>query len=160
MKDDSEIAAAQETHALIDLILTRYHAVHRAELATLLPLAEKVETVHGDDPQAPQGLTQALMTLRREKEDHMSKEEMVLFPAMRSGERQSLEFPITLMRADHHDQEMKIDSIREMTSNLTPPEYACGSWRALYAGTAKLLDDLTEHARIENDVLFPRFEQD
>ena len=41
---------------------------------------------------------------------------------------------------------------------LALPDSACNSWRALYAGLAKLADDLTEHIHIENNVLFPRFE--
>jgi regulator of cell morphogenesis and NO signaling len=35
------------------------------------------------------------------------------------------------------------------------PELACGTWRALCAGTAKFADDLREHIRLENDVLLP-----
>ena len=34
------------------------------------------------------------------------------------------------------------------------PLYADG---ALYAGTRKLAEDLTEHVHIENNILFPRF---
>ena len=35
---------------------------------------------------------------------------------------------------------------------------ACRSWQALYAGAAKLRDDLIEHIHLENNVLFPRFQ--
>ncbi|MCA8901985.1 MAG: hypothetical protein KDA53_12125 [Hyphomonas sp.] len=52
-----------------------------------------------------------------------------------------------------------IAHIRSLTANLTPPDHACGSWRALYSGTEKLLDDLAAHMALENDVLFPRFEE-
>ncbi|MEZ5794936.1 hemerythrin domain-containing protein [Albidovulum sp.] len=159
MTEAADIAVSQETGALIDHILTRYHEVHRTELAALCPLAEKVETVHADDALAPRGLAGALGTLWREMEEHMAKEERILFPAMRGGGMPGIEHPIAVMRADHDDHAANIALIRRLTADLTPPEHACGSWRSLYAGAAKLLDDLAAHVALENDILFPRFER-
>ncbi|WP_218128935.1 hemerythrin domain-containing protein [Ruegeria marina] len=159
MEDIAPSAASQDTDALIAHILTRYHAVHRSDLASLHPLAQKVETVHASDSEAPHGLAQALMTLWREMEDHMAKEEKILFPAMRAGGMPGIEHPIAVMRADHDDHAANIAHVRALTANLTPPDHACGSWRALYAGTEKLLDDLAVHIALENEVLFPRFER-
>ena len=98
MKDLTDTAldtsAPQETGALIDHILSRYHEVHRAELAELQRLARKVETVHADDPEVPAGLAQALDVLASEMEDHMTKAEMILFPAMRAGGGPGIEHPM------------------------------------------------------------------
>ena len=47
---------------------------------------------------------------------------------------------------------------RKKGIELTVPAEACNSWRALYAGLAKLSEDLTEHIHIENNILFPKFE--
>lgn len=158
MQDDAMTEAPQETGALIDHILSRYHEIHRADLASLVPLAERVEQVHADDPEVPQGLARALGTLASEMEDHMAKEERILFPAMRAGGGPGIEHPIAVMRADHDDHAENIAKIRQLTKDFTPPEHACGSWRSLYGGTATLLDDLAAHIAMENDVLFPRFE--
>ncbi|MEZ5797820.1 MAG: hemerythrin domain-containing protein [Paracoccaceae bacterium] len=159
MSDAADTAVPQQTDALIDHILTRYHAVHRAELATLQPLAERVEAVHADDARVPRGLARQLALLGDEMEHHMAKEERVLFPALRAGGMPGIGHPIAVMRAEHDDHAENIRRIRQLTSDLTPPDHACGSWRALYAGTAKLLDDLAAHIALENDVLFPRFER-
>jgi len=159
MTNAPDAAAVLETDDLIDHILARYHETHRADLAALGPLAEKVERVHADDPDAPKGLAQALSGLAGEMEDHMAKEEMVLFPAMRAGGMRGIEHPIAVMRAEHEDHARNIALIRHITGNLTPPDHACGSWRALYAGTRKLLEDLAAHIALENDVLFQRFER-
>lgn len=158
MHDDATAGVPQETGALIDHILTNYHQMHRADLASLVPLAERVEQVHADDPDAPKGLALALNRLSREMGDHMAKEEMILFPAMRAGGGAGVEHPIAAMRADHDDHAETIALIRKLTGDLTPPEHACGSWRSLYGGTATLLDELADHIALENDVLFPRFE--
>lgn len=63
--------APTETLPLIDHILTRYHDTHRTEMDGLIPLAQKVETVHGDHDDAPLGLTAALLALRDELDNHM-----------------------------------------------------------------------------------------
>lgn len=159
MPDTAPIETAPtETGALIDHILSRYHQTHRAELAGLVPLAQKVESVHAEDPAAPQGLARALASLAQEMEEHMTKEERILFPLMRAGGRPGIEHPIAVMRADHDDHGENIALIRRLTADLVAPAHACGSWRGLYAGTGKLLDDLATHIALENDVLFPRFE--
>ena len=76
---------AADSPALIDHILDRFHATHREELAWLIPMAQKVETVHGDHEEAPLGLTAALIALADDLESHMQKEEQVLFPMIRGG---------------------------------------------------------------------------
>jgi regulator of cell morphogenesis and NO signaling len=89
----------------------------------------------------------------------MKKEELILFPAIRAGGRPGIENPIAVMRADHEDHDRDIAEIRRLTGKLTLPAGACGTWTALYTGLAEFVDDLTEHMRLENDVLFPQFEQ-
>ncbi|WP_273523587.1 hemerythrin domain-containing protein [Rhodosalinus sediminis] len=162
MKDLADAATEadrpEETGALIDHILTRYHEMHRADLASLGPLADRVERVHADDPDAPRGLARAIRMLAQAMEDHMAKEETILFPAMRAGGGAGIEHPIAVMRADHDDHAETVALIRRITRDLTPPEHACGAWRSLYGGVAALFEDLAAHIALENDVLFPRFE--
>lgn len=158
MTDDRCTDAPQDTGALIDHILSRYHQRHHADLGRLVALARRVEAVHADDPEAPLGLAGALATLSEEMADHMAREEMILFPAMRAGGARGIAHPIAVMRADHDDHAGNIAVIRALTRDLTPPDHACGSWRSLYEGTAALLGDLVAHMALENDILFPRFE--
>ena len=162
MKDLADAATEadrpEETGALIDHILTRYHEMHRADLASLGPLADRVERVHADDPDAPRGLARAIRMLAQAMEDHMAKEETILFPAMRAGGGAGIEHPIAVMRADHDDHAETVALIRRITRDLTPPGHACGAWRSLYGGVAALFEDLAAHIALENDVLFPRFE--
>jgi len=158
MRDDAPTTVPRETGPLTDHILETCHEMHREDLASLLPLSRRVEEVHADDPQAPRGLARALTALAREMEEHITKEEMILFPAMRAGGGPGIAHPIAVMRADHDDHAQNIALIRKLTQDLAPPDHACGSWRSLYGGTAMLLEDLAAHIALENDVLFPRFE--
>lgn len=155
---DAPARAPDETPALIDHILTRYHATHRAELPELILLARKVEAVHRDNPEVPAGLAETLQSAEVDLEDHMMKEEQILFPLMRNGYQGSVFGPITVMRHEHDQHGEMIHRLEELTDAFTPPAGACRSWQALYAGVEKLVDDLQEHIHLENSVLFPRFE--
>ena len=149
--------APTETLPLIDHILTRYHDTHRTEMDWLIPLAQKVETVHGDHEDAPLGLTEALLDLRDELDSHMAKEEQVLFPMMRQGGHPAIQHPIAAMRHDHDTAAGLLRKVEHVTHGLTLPEGACRSWTALYTGLEKFTEDLVTHMHLENEVLFPRF---
>lgn len=150
--------APSETLPLIDHILARYHETHRTEMDWLIPLAQKVETVHGDHDEAPLGLTQALIDLQDELESHMAKEEQVLFPMMRQGGHPMIVHPIGAMRHEHDHAAELLARVEHVTNGLNLPEGACRSWTALYTGLAKFSQDLVTHMHLENTVLFPRFE--
>ncbi len=145
------------TEALIDHILTRFHAVHREELQWLIPLAQKVETVHGDHEAAPLGLTAALVALQDDLEAHMAREEQVLFPMMKAGGAPAIHAPIAVMEADHLRAEALLAEVLRAAHGLDLPVGACRSWTALYGGLAKFRDDLVAHMGLENGTLFARF---
>ena len=151
-------AAPTETAALIAHIQTRYHDRHGADLADLLPLARKVEDAHFGDPDLPDGLVVLLEDMAAEMEEHMMKEEHVLFPMMLAGGHPMIVHPIAMMRAEHDQHGDNSAALSELTRGFAAPEHACGSWRRLYAGLGPFAADLAHHMHLENDILFPRFE--
>ena len=157
MPDTAPIHDAAELTRYIE---TRYHARHRQQLPDLAALAEKVETVHSGAKGLPAGLSGILRRMIGEMEVHMKKEELILFPAIRKGGAPGIENPIAVMRADHDDHDREVAEMRRLTHDLTLPAGACRTWTALYTGLAEFIDDLSEHMRLENDVLFPQFEAD
>lgn len=146
------------TPELIDHILTRYHEVHRQQLPELIALSRRVEQVHAGKTGVPAGLADMLQKALGELEVHMRKEELMLFPAMRREGAGPFDGPISNMRDDHANQDEMLERLTELTGNFAVPEGGCRTWRALYAGAAQFKDDLIEHLRIENEILFPRFE--
>jgi regulator of cell morphogenesis and NO signaling len=145
------------TEDLIALLEDRYHAVHRRELPELIRLARRVEAVHRDHPAAPHGLADRLERILGELEDHMQKEEQILFPLMRRGGHPMISQPIFVMTAEHDEHGANLRELERLTAGFEAPEDACPTWRALYAGAQKFAEDLTDHIHIENNVLFPRF---
>ncbi|HEY8943170.1 MAG TPA: hemerythrin domain-containing protein, partial [Polyangiaceae bacterium] len=147
--------------ALIDFILSRYHAPLRGDVSALIEAARRVERVHGKKPSCPTGLTLLLEQLATELEKHLAKEEQVLFPAIRGGTRGGpVHMPIRVMMQEHDDHGENLQRLRELATGFTPPLEACATWRALYAGLEKLESELMEHIHLENNVLFPRALED
>jgi regulator of cell morphogenesis and NO signaling len=149
--------APEEPLALIDHILTRFHETHRRELPELILLARKVEAAHAQHPQVPQGLAGLLEHIAEAIEEHMQKEERILFPMMRAGGAPMIMGPIEVMEHEHVEHGERLRQLEALTRNHTPPADACTSWHALYAGTRKLVDDVMLHIHLENNVLFPQF---
>lgn len=143
---------------LIDHVLSRYHEVHRQQLPELIRMARRVEAVHRDHPMVPQGLANHLETMEQELLDHMAKEEQVLFPLLRQGGHPMVIHPIGMMRHEHVSHGVQLERLAALAHQHQPPEGACNTWQALYAGTARLAEDLVDHIHLENNVLFPLFE--
>ena len=144
---------------LVEHIIARYHEVHRAQLPELIRMARRVEAVHRDNPNTPHGLADALETMEQELLMHMHKEEAVLFPMLRAGGNSFVSQPIAMRRHEHTDHGEALEHLASLTNDITPPMGACNTWRALYTGLAQLREDLINHIHLENNILFPQFEQ-
>jgi regulator of cell morphogenesis and NO signaling len=150
-------SAAMSSEELIDHIQSCYHEAHRRALPELITLSRKVEAVHREHPKVPAGLSDALRQIQGELEEHMAREEAILFPAMRQWAKGRFDIPTAKFRHEHDDQGTQLRLLESLTDDFTLPEGACRSWQALYVGTAQLAEDLMEHIHLENNILFPRF---
>lgn len=155
---DNQLPCVTEPATLIDHILTRYHAVHRGQLPELIRMAHRVEAVHRENPLVPTGLADLLEAMEQELLSHMSKEESVLFPMLQAGGSPFINQPIAMMRAEHADHGTMLEMLETLTNDAIPPDGACTTWRALYAGIAQFRDDLVNHIHLENNVLFAQFD--
>ncbi|MFN3579659.1 MAG: iron-sulfur cluster repair protein YtfE [Pseudomonas sp.] len=149
-QDWQQASAAQ----LIDHILQRYHARHRVQLPELIRLARRVEQVHGDRADCPNGLSEHLTNMAQELESHMLKEEQVLFPLLVQGAQAQAGGPISVMRYEHDQHGEALERVVELTNDITPPPGACNTWQALYRGLEELRQDLMQHIHLENNILF------
>jgi len=162
--------ATEPLGALIDHILSRFHAGLKDELPRLQALAEKVATVHGaNHPETLPALRDTFGALKTELDAHLEKEERVLFPYVREletaarGLRPAFSIPLGLatgaigvMEREHEVAGLALRTIHRLTEGFRPPDDACGSFRALYAGLEIFEADLHRHIHLENNVLFPR----
>jgi regulator of cell morphogenesis and NO signaling len=153
---------------LIDHILTKHHAYLRAELPRLAQMLAKVIEVHGTrHPESLPSLGKIYAGLKKELEEHMWKEENVLFPiikkmeqAIRSGQVRaapmSVRNPITVMEMEHESAGNALQQMRRLTAEYQPSDDACNTYRGLLDGLKTLEADLHQHIHLENNILFPR----
>ena len=163
-------APVETLAALVRHIVERYHADLRAELPRLEALSDKVVAAHGARfPDTLPALRDALRSLTSELIAHMGKEEQVLFPYVLELERADqggrpspprhlglAAGAIGVMEREHEVAGLTLKTMRALTGGFRPPDGACGSFRALYAGLELLETDLHHHIHLENNVLFPR----
>lgn len=142
--------------AVIAHILERYHNVHREQLPELTRLARRVEKVHCDHPYCPHGLADFLDFLYEDLQQHMQKEEQVLFPMLLRGMGSQALGPIQAMTMEHGIHEKQLEDLQRITQNLSLPAGACNTWRALYMGLDEFERDLRQHIALENEILFAR----
>lgn len=142
---------------LVKHILVTYHAPLREELPRLEAMAQRVAKVHGDKaPEILPELATLVSGLRSELEEHMAKEEQIVFPMVCAGQDSIAGGPITVMEYEHESVGCALRRLRQLTNGYLVPDGACNTWRALWHGLAALETDLHEHIHLENNLLFPR----
>lgn len=142
---------------LVDHILAEYHKSLKEELPRLAAMARKVVDVHRDkQPEKLPELLSVYLALKAELEEHMAKEEQILFPMIRGGEGASADGPISVMEHEHDSAGKALKRLRELTNGYEVPAEACNTWRALWHGLAALEESLHQHIHLENNILFPR----
>lgn len=155
--DDAVDWSTRSPSELADHIERRYHDALRRDVPALIEAATRVERVHAGKPDVPAGLADVVTEFWEEMEDHMAKEERVLFPMLRQGARgRAVYMPVRMMEQEHDAHGRRLAEIRRLTSDFRPPAHACATWIALYSGLDRLETELMEHIHLENNILFRR----
>jgi regulator of cell morphogenesis and NO signaling len=151
---------------LIDFIVSTHHDYTRAAFARLTPLVAKVAGKHAARHPELGGIAATLEELEADLLPHMMKEERVLFPYILDLSAPggappppffgTVRNPVRMMMLEHDRAAELLAALARTTANFSPPENACVSFRALYAGLAELRLDLLKHVSLENNVLFPK----
>ena len=139
--------------ALIDHIVGTHHVYLKANLPRIEAMIAKVAAAHGASAPEIGGVFGAM---KAELDAHMMKEEVILFPMIRSGRGAGTMGPIRVMLAEHDSAGEALGQLRALTNGFTAPEGACNTWSALYFELAELERDLHRHIHLENNILFPR----
>jgi regulator of cell morphogenesis and NO signaling len=173
---DSATSKATETDftsmslaALCDHIVRRHHTFTRRENERITGLLEKVSAVHGGHHAELFEIQKHFGVLRLELENHLLKEERVLFPYIAFMES-SLNFgkpvptapfgstrnPVAVMVEDHDAASEFLRKIRGLTEDFAIPADACTSYKMLYNALEEFERDLHLHIHLENNILFPK----
>lgn len=150
---------------LADHIEQTHHAWLKQELPRLEFITGKVANRHGPNHPELVEVHEVFMGLKAELDQHMMKEERILFPLCRQIESSdgpmqshcgSVANPIRVMVMEHEDAGDALARMRELTHDYTPPADACNTFRAMLDGLRELELDMHQHIHKENNILFPR----
>jgi len=154
---------------LIQHIVRTHHQYVRRELPRMSEMAQKVAGKHGNRVPEMKRIGELVMELSSEMFAHFEKEEQILFPFITGMEQglsvscapfhacfESLARPVAMMVMEHGMAESRMAEIHDMTNGFAPPDWACPTFNAFYAGLKEFAANLREHVSLENDILFPR----
>jgi regulator of cell morphogenesis and NO signaling len=150
---------------LADYIVQNHHKYARNAIPEIEALLEKVCAAHAEDNIELLQIHRNFIDLAEELVDHMDKEEIALFPAIKRLEiykvgghplADTLETPIAMMQHEHIIAGDLVKSIRSLSHNYTVPEFACPTYRITFRKLKEFDDDLMTHIHLENNILFRR----
>lgn len=158
--DETDSWTDRTPSELVEHIVSEYHEPLREELPRLEAMLRKVVRVHGHyDPDRLGELLDVFVSLKAELDEHMSKEESDLFPRVvaLSNEQTSASMDDLLggLTSEHEEAGRALERIRDLTDEFQPPEFACNTWRGLWAGLEQLEQTMHRHVHLENNILFP-----
>lgn len=149
---------------LVDYIVARHHAYVKEMAPIITGHLNKVADKHGNRYPYLIRINQLFADVIRELINHLMKEEVILFPRIKSLEKATdnetakaeIQSPIKVMLAEHDMAGNLMSQIRELTGNYTPPADACTTFRLLFDELRKFEEDLHLHIHLENNLLFPK----
>jgi len=152
---------------LADYLVAHHHVRARRDLVNLSLLAREVASGHAAQQPELWHLCDELDQLSRQLVPHMRREELYLFPYMRSIESETgadqtvviplfgrIEHPLQAIKHDHSEDLSHLARIRQIANSI--PGNRCERVRTLRDLVEAFEFELQEHIRLENDILFPK----
>ncbi|EGT3614571.1 iron-sulfur cluster repair di-iron protein [Clostridium perfringens] len=155
----------KSSEELISHIVEIHHGETFRLLKEIDPLMVKVFRVHfSHDPELLMKVHSLFGKLKCELEEHLLKEENILFPLMikydkakDEKEKKEIEEDIRIIVNEHEAAGDILKELAEVTDDYKVPEWGCISFKLLYDYLHDLEKDLFIHIHKENNILFPRY---
>ncbi len=154
---------------LIQRIVRVHHRRVRQDLPALALMGARIEERLAAQHPELSPLARLTAQLHREMFAHIGREEQVLFPFIvrmeeerrvsypaGEGNFRSLRSPMARMQQNHDTAGEILDELEQRTHGFAPPQHACPTRQAFFAGLRDFQRDFREHLHLEDDILFPR----
>lgn len=152
---------------LIDHVINTHHAYLGVELPIISELTTKILRVHGEGHPELSKVHKLFHSLKMELEQHLIKEEEIEFPLIKKYEenpsKEALEKILKIekeLEEEHVGAGDILKELRKITKDYTVPEDGCNSYRLTYKKLEELEADTFQHIHLENNILFPRLENE
>lgn len=155
---------------LIQHIVKHHHAWLRAQLPEIAQLIRQtiVRQGHTRSGQFIE-MERLFRQFQRENENHLQKEEMILFPLIEklearvasglSAERHSfgpLRNPVRFMMEDHELANRLLEKMKDLAGERSAVHEIAAGQQAVLERLQAVEEDLKTHVHLEDEILFPR----
>ena len=153
---------------LSEYIVMTHHSYVKKEMPQILTYLQKVASKHGERHPEMWKVFALFVAVKEEMEQHMQKEEQVLFPRIQETEKwvnegkemrinhTYLQAPINMIEQEHDHAGGMLAEINKLTNNYQPPADACTTYKLSFAALQAFEMDLHQHVHLENNILFPK----
>lgn len=152
---------------LIQYIEDKHHTFMKGELPLTDAYLKKILAVHFEENgEVLLKLNRLYSALKAELEEHLIKEEVSLFPAIKKYEQDPTEdnlhkvFKVMQETEEEHDAAGDVlKEMRKITDNYSVPEGTCPTFETTYVKLEAIESDLFNHIHLENNILFDRLRE-
>ncbi|MFZ1978747.1 MAG: iron-sulfur cluster repair di-iron protein [Bacteroidota bacterium] len=168
-KNTDEAYDAWESDKLSDYIIQTHHRYVKEAIPVTTAYCGKVAFKHGARHPEVIQIKELFQELSEELTQHMTKEEIILFPYIKllaSSQREgkpvqkppfgTIQNPIRMMESEHDNAGNNLEAIRSVANNFTLPPDACATFNVTYQELKRFESDLHKHIHLENNILFPK----
>lgn len=148
---------------LVDHIINTHHLYLQREMPQISDYVTKILRVHGVAHSELTKVHKLFHLLKLELEQHLIKEEEILFPLIKEYEKkptsQNLEKIQSVTNDIENEHEQAGDIIKELrkiTNQYVLPADVCTSFRLAYQKLEEMESDIFQHIHLENNILHPR----
>jgi regulator of cell morphogenesis and NO signaling len=154
---------------LAEYIEKVHHSYVRERTPTIQQFLAKVYQVHGKNHPELFEIYQQFIASSQDLAAHMKKEEMILFPFIKSladavGKGNivskphfgTIENPISMMKEEHDIEGERFKMIATLANNYVIPDDACNTYRVVMKMLQDFESNLHHHIHLENNILFPK----
>ncbi|MCH7611737.1 MAG: iron-sulfur cluster repair di-iron protein [Candidatus Marinimicrobia bacterium] len=148
--------------ALINYIYDNHHKYIYEHGSVTAEFINKVARVHGERHPETIEIAKLYNELLADLQQHMMKEEQILFPAVKRMLNESgnigsfVNGPISVMRMEHDNVGEILKKMNALSGGYKPPADGCNTYRAAYANLRDMENDIHLHIHLENNILFPK----
>jgi regulator of cell morphogenesis and NO signaling len=145
---------------LSDYIEDTHHSYLREVMPQISDLLGTVIRVHGKNHPELFEVYRLYGALKTDLEQHLLKEETMLFPAFTASDenRGEVEKLATVIIKEHEAAGAILNELRNVTGNYRLPEDACGTFHRVYDLLQELEKDLHQHIHLENNILLKKYD--
>ncbi|MCX7749505.1 MAG: iron-sulfur cluster repair di-iron protein [Clostridia bacterium] len=163
VRDNAKDFRVMSPSTLIEYIENTHHVYVKNALPELNELVTKIMRVHGINHDVLFRVHKLFSTLKAEIEQHLIKEEDVLFPMIRDYDKDPSKESISLidkalneLENEHEAAGDILKELRKITVDYKVPDDGCGTYHLAFKKLEEFEGDLFQHIHLENNILFKK----